>query len=171
MKGQQHRSGLARASSLATLQSSDVGEPSRDAADDAGLTSVDPSDSVDTQEAAAAVDSESSVVAPGSDAGEVPAIGVEPETVLLGQASTDDGISLPLWQLQVALAALAIAAIGFSLRLGSIHKYWNNADEGIYYQVANAPWAIASSMIAGNAHPPLYYYLLRAVASVFDDFV
>ncbi|MFP8880078.1 MAG: glycosyltransferase family 39 protein [Myxococcota bacterium] len=67
--------------------------------------------------------------------------------------------------------ALAITAVGFSLRLSSIRGYWNNADEGIYYRIAHAPLAIASSMIADNAHPPLYYYLLRAVGSVFDDFV
>ncbi len=61
--------------------------------------------------------------------------------------------------------------MGFWLRLGSIRDYWNNADEGIYYQIAHAPSAIANSIIAANAHPPLYYYLLRAVGSVSDDFV
>ncbi len=69
------------------------------------------------------------------------------------------------------LTALGITAAGLGLRLGSIRDYWNNADEGIYYQIAHAPSAIAGSMIAGNAHPPLYYYLLRATAAVSDDFV
>lgn len=67
--------------------------------------------------------------------------------------------------------ALGIVALGFWLRLGSIRDYWNNADEGIYYHIAHAPSAIANTIIAGNAHPPLYYYLLRAVASVSDEFV
>ena len=34
------------------------------------------------------------------------------EEAVLAPSSTNDGISLPLWQLQVALAALAVAAIG-----------------------------------------------------------
>jgi hypothetical protein len=89
--------------------------------------------------------------------------------------SQDTGPGAAIWR-RFGLAkgdvlALGIVAVGFWLRLASIRHYWNNADEGIYYQIAHAPWAIANPIIVANAHPPLYYYLLRAIGTVSDDFV
>lgn len=66
------------------------------------------------------------------------------------------------------LAALAITLLGLALRLDGFLSLWINADEGIYYSVAHAPWAQARAELTGNAHPPLYFYLLRALAPLSD---
>ncbi|MFQ5415922.1 MAG: glycosyltransferase family 39 protein [Myxococcota bacterium] len=69
------------------------------------------------------------------------------------------------------LLALAVAALGVSLRLGAVTGYWVNGDEGLYDFAAHAPAAMARFTIENNAHPPLYFWLLRGVAWVSDDFV
>ena len=65
----------------------------------------------------------------------------------------------------------AIVAIGFGLRLHGFTEPWLNPDEGIYFQLAHARFAShLFDGIAQNAHPPLQYLLLYALAGVSSDF-
>jgi len=68
--------------------------------------------------------------------------------------------------------ALAVVLGGFLLRLRGVAEYWLNPDEGIYYSTLTrdslgAFWAEVSA----NAHPPLFYLLLRAMGTLTWDFV
>jgi hypothetical protein len=69
------------------------------------------------------------------------------------------------------LLALLIAALGAALRRDGVSSLWLHADEGIYYVIAHEPLARAQAALAGNAHPPLYYWLLRAIAALGGDWV
>ena len=69
-------------------------------------------------------------------------------------------------------AALALVALGFVLRVRGLSEYWLNPDEGIYYSTLTrhslgAFW----TEVAANAHPPLFYLLLRAGGMLTWDFV
>ncbi|MDP6928056.1 MAG: glycosyltransferase family 39 protein [Planctomycetota bacterium] len=68
------------------------------------------------------------------------------------------------------LAALAVA-LGFALRVGGVSAFWINGDEGIYYTVAHSSWDASLSSIGGNAHPPLFYWFLRALTAFSDDYI
>jgi 4-amino-4-deoxy-L-arabinose transferase-like glycosyltransferase len=65
--------------------------------------------------------------------------------------------------------ALLVAALGAALRLDGVFSLWLHADEGIYYVIAHEPLERAQAALAGNAHPPLYYWLLRAIAGLGGD--
>ncbi len=70
------------------------------------------------------------------------------------------------------VTVLAIAALGLGLRLYGLGDAWLNPDEGIYYSMT--AWRDADRFweeVPGNAHPPLYYLMLRAIASFTSDFV
>lgn len=77
----------------------------------------------------------------------------------------------PIWHRYAWMIAVAITVLGFSLRVGDVYGFWINGDEGIYYTVSHAPtWEEARAAIAGNAHPPLFYYLLRVLALMSTDY-
>lgn len=75
------------------------------------------------------------------------------------------------------LAALRVAGVLLALVLGLVLRlrlgsaeYWFSPDEGLYHRVATMPSASeASAMIGGLAHPPLHYWMLRALARYGDD--
>lgn len=70
------------------------------------------------------------------------------------------------------LVAVAITLVGAYLRFDGVGTHWLNPDEGIYYSTLT--WSDSArfwSEVTGNAHPPLYYLILRAIATVSDDFV
>lgn len=57
----------------------------------------------------------------------------------------------------------------YRLRLGP-GEFWFNPDEGIYHRIATTPSLDeAREAIRQNVHPPLQYWILRAVASLGDD--
>lgn len=69
-------------------------------------------------------------------------------------------------------AAGVLVAAGLVIRLSGISEYWLNPDEGIYYSTLTRPgfgefWAD----VMANAHPPVFYLLLRAAGTVTWDFV
>jgi|GEM_PF-4178345 len=66
---------------------------------------------------------------------------------------------------------LAALGLGLALRLGlRADRWWFNADEGFYIQVATTPSAVeASTVIRSNAHPPLHYWILRLAEPVAGD--
>jgi hypothetical protein len=64
-----------------------------------------------------------------------------------------------------------IGALALLLRAGAISRFWINRDEGIYYKIAHAPEPTAGLHIALNAHPPLFYYLLRGAALFGEEIV
>ncbi|MFN7986459.1 MAG: hypothetical protein U0529_03240 [Thermoanaerobaculia bacterium] len=71
------------------------------------------------------------------------------------------------------LAAGVLLAFGLGLalrlRLGSA-EFWLNPDEGIYHQVATVPSADAArASIRANVHPPLFHWMLRALAPLGED--
>jgi 4-amino-4-deoxy-L-arabinose transferase-like glycosyltransferase len=76
-----------------------------------------------------------------------------------------------MWEGKGWLLALLIAAAGIWLRLEPLTAYWVNGDEGLSDFLAHAPLALARGPIAPSAHPPLYFWLLRGVAAVFEGFV
>jgi hypothetical protein len=68
--------------------------------------------------------------------------------------------------------AVALVLIGFVLRIRGVSEYWLNPDEGIYYSTLTrdslgAFW----TEVSANAHPPLFYLLLRGAGFVTWDFV
>jgi hypothetical protein len=71
---------------------------------------------------------------------------------------------------RIWIAVAGVTALGAALRVSGLRAFWNHPDEGIYYHIAHAPFEIASAIIANNAHPPLYYHLLRAVSELGDAF-
>jgi hypothetical protein len=65
---------------------------------------------------------------------------------------------------------LGIVLIGTGLRVGGFSAYWLNPDEGIYHALAAMPeWSGFWSEVAVNAHPPLFYLLLRGLTMLGDD--
>ncbi|MCU0241495.1 MAG: hypothetical protein MUF51_03625, partial [Vicinamibacteria bacterium] len=66
----------------------------------------------------------------------------------------------------MVVGLLAIFALGLGLRLRLLAPgYWVNPDEGIYLQIATSPdEEFVAHAILTNAHPPLYYHLLRSLA-------
>jgi hypothetical protein len=76
-----------------------------------------------------------------------------------------------MWEGKGWILALCLAAAGLALRVGAIGEFWVNGDEGLYDYTAHAPIALARIPIAHNAHPPLYFWLLRGVASFSNDFL
>ena len=72
----------------------------------------------------------------------------------------------------LALAgALVASGLGLGLRLGiDTERWWYTPDEGIYHQVATTTSTEhARQVIHANAHPPLYYWILRLAAPWVDD--
>ncbi|MDH3207848.1 MAG: glycosyltransferase family 39 protein [Gemmatimonadota bacterium] len=68
--------------------------------------------------------------------------------------------------------AIALVIVGFVLRARGLSEYWLNPDEGIYYSTLTrdsigAFWAEVSA----NAHPPLFYLVMRGVGLLTWDFV
>jgi hypothetical protein len=61
---------------------------------------------------------------------------------------------------------VAVIVLGVVLRGVYFGRYWLNSDEGIYWLVATETPAEAARLVRGNAHPPLFYLLLRAVHSL-----
>ncbi len=68
--------------------------------------------------------------------------------------------------------ALALVALGFILRARGLSEYWLNPDEGTYYSILTAgSFGDFWTEVLANAHPPLYYLLLRGVGLLTWDFV
>ena len=66
--------------------------------------------------------------------------------------------------------ALMVGAL--AIRIVGISEWWLNPDEGIYYSlVTRARFAGFWEEVAANAHPPLYYLLLRGLGVLSWDFV
>jgi hypothetical protein len=64
----------------------------------------------------------------------------------------------------------AIALLGLLLRLPGLLDYWLNPDEGIYYSTATWPaWERFWAEVSSNAHPPLFFVLMRVVSGLSLD--
>ncbi len=70
------------------------------------------------------------------------------------------------WVIGAALVALAL-----SLRMAGLTGFWLNPDEGIYYSSLTASFAEFWQELESNAHPPIYYFLLRGMSFFGTDFV
>jgi Dolichyl-phosphate-mannose-protein mannosyltransferase len=69
-----------------------------------------------------------------------------------------------------AAAVLGLVLLGAALRLQGLSDYWLNPDEGIYYAVAHLPaWPPFWAEIAANAHPPLFYLVLRGLGGLSPE--
>lgn len=69
-------------------------------------------------------------------------------------------------------ALAAVLAIGLTLRLHGLTEWWLSPDEGIYYStITRAEFMAFLQEGASNAHPPLYYLILRGVAALTGEFV
>ena len=64
---------------------------------------------------------------------------------------------------------LALVILGLVLRLQPALSYWINGDEGIYYFAVHSGWQQFWQQVEGNAHPPLFYLLLRPIAALGSD--
>ncbi|GMR13416.1 MAG: hypothetical protein BMS9Abin29_1625 [Gemmatimonadota bacterium] len=68
-------------------------------------------------------------------------------------------------------AALLLVVVGLLVRIPGTMEWWLNPDEGIYFSILTQPTLSAFwKEVAENAHPPLYYMLLRAVGILTTDF-
>ena len=68
-------------------------------------------------------------------------------------------------------AVLLIVAGALALRVAGTSEWWLNPDEGIYFSLVTRPtWAGFWAELRENAHPPLYYLLLRATGALTTDF-
>lgn len=66
---------------------------------------------------------------------------------------------------------LAIVALALLLRAIGLDAWWLNPDEGIYYDVLTAPtWEAFWEGVRWNAHPPLFYLMLRGLGALTWDF-
>ena len=69
-------------------------------------------------------------------------------------------------------AVAGITLLGLLVRLPGFLGYWLNPDEGIYYSAATwASWSRFWGEVASNAHPPLFFLLIRGVSALSLDFV
>lgn len=65
----------------------------------------------------------------------------------------------------------ALAVLALVPRLVGLDSWWLNPDEGIYYSIlTRADFSGFWAEVAANAHPPLYYLLLRAMGVFTWDF-
>jgi hypothetical protein len=70
------------------------------------------------------------------------------------------------------LAAFALVLLGLVLRLRGLGEYWINPDEGIYYStLTRSSFSTFWAEVTANAHPPLFYLLLRGAGAITWDFV
>ncbi len=77
----------------------------------------------------------------------------------------------PLVLLRRYRGITALVAAAVFIRLSGLSEWWLNPDEGIYYSLITRDsfdgfW----TEVLANAHPPLYYMLLRALGSFTWDF-
>jgi len=71
---------------------------------------------------------------------------------------------------RVWIPVFIVSVIGCVLRLLGFDAYWVNSDEGIYYAAVNSDsWERFWIHIWGNAHPPLYYLILRGISWLSVD--
>ena len=93
----------------------------------------------------------------------------EPRQAVPGSAASDNTGFL---EQHGAVLALGILGLGVLLRLAGLTGWWLNPDEGIYYSILTHEhfsgfWAETAT----TAHPPLYFLLLRGMASLTTDFL
>ncbi|NNF13493.1 MAG: DUF2723 domain-containing protein, partial [Gemmatimonadetes bacterium] len=79
--------------------------------------------------------------------------------------------SAPLELLRRYRGITALVAAAIFLRLSGLSEWWLNPDEGIYYSLITRE-SLGSfwEEVLDNAHPPLYYVLLRGLGSLTRDF-
>lgn len=69
------------------------------------------------------------------------------------------------------LLALGVVAVGLALRLSGFFGWWLNPDEGIYYStVTQVSVRNFWTEVGFQAHPPLYFVILRGVGSLTKTF-
>ena len=69
------------------------------------------------------------------------------------------------------IAALLLVVLGLFIRVPGTMEWWLNPDEGIYFSIVTQPTLAAFwAEVAENAHPPLYYMILRALGFLTTDF-
>lgn len=65
-----------------------------------------------------------------------------------------------------------VLCVAFGVRVWGLNEWWLNPDEGIYYSIlTRADSAGFWTELMANAHPPLYYVLLRIIGLFTWDFV
>lgn len=105
-------------------------------------------------------------------AGDDPATGHDPAA---GGAPTaaDAPMDAPSFLVRHARSSLLVIVAGaLAIRVSGVSWWWINPDEGIYFSLAiRSTWAEFWSELSANAHPPLYYVMLRAIGAVTFDFV
>jgi dolichyl-phosphate-mannose-protein mannosyltransferase len=69
------------------------------------------------------------------------------------------------------IALLVAVSVALSMRLSGLSEWWLNPDEGIYYSIlTRADFSGFWQEVVANAHPPLYYLLLRGLGVFTWDF-
>ena len=69
------------------------------------------------------------------------------------------------------IAALLLVVLALVIRVPGTMVWWLNPDEGIYFSILTQPTLAAFwGEVATNAHPPLYYLILRTVGFLTTDF-
>lgn len=66
---------------------------------------------------------------------------------------------------------LVVLVTAFAVRVSGLGEWWLNPDEGIYYSILTREFFGGFwDEVASNAHPPLYYLLLRGMGLLTWDF-
>jgi len=66
---------------------------------------------------------------------------------------------------------LVVLVAAFAVRISGLGEWWLNPDEGIYYSIlTRVSFGGFWDEVATNAHPPLYYLLLRGLGLLTWDF-
>ncbi|MCB9888793.1 MAG: glycosyltransferase family 39 protein [Planctomycetes bacterium] len=74
------------------------------------------------------------------------------------------------WLTWIALTAVFV--LGCVLRVRGVAAAWLNPDEGIYYSMVKwTDWSAFWAEYLGNAHPPLFYLLLRVIGECTDQYL
>lgn len=69
------------------------------------------------------------------------------------------------------LLLLTLASVAAIVRWIGLSDWWLNPDEGIYYSIlTRADFAGFWAEVTANAHPPLYYLILRGLGALTWDF-
>lgn len=80
--------------------------------------------------------------------------------------------SSPLEAVARLRGLVALAAAAAFVRLHDLSDWWLNPDEGIYYSIlTRADFGGFWQEVTANAHPPLYYLILRGMGAFTWDFL
>jgi hypothetical protein len=94
------------------------------------------------------------------------------DALRIDQMTNAETKGLPKSRPRMYAGLIAILCVAFALRVWGLGEWWLNPDEGIYYSIlTRADFGGFWAELMANAHPPLYYVLLRILGLFTWDFL